>query len=51
MANATARANESAGIANCVVELRDARAMSGSVTLFGSSVATAPGEMIVVRML
>ena len=35
----------------CRVELRTRAAASGSVTLSGSSVATAPGEMIVVRML
>jgi hypothetical protein len=36
---------------NLLVELLDALATSGSVILFGSSVATAPGEITVVRML
>jgi hypothetical protein len=50
MANATARANDSAGSAMSSVLLRTASAMSGSVMLFSSSVATAPGEITVVRM-
>ena len=33
------------------IELAHARPASGSLTLSGNSVATAPGEMIVVRML
>ena len=51
MANATARANESAGIATPHRTCWMLSATSGSVMLSGSSVATAPGEMTVVRML
>ena len=52
MAKATVRANESAGMADVRIELAGcARRCRGSVTLSGNSVATAPGEMTVVRML
>ncbi len=43
-------AKESAGIAISYT-LRTRAATSGSVMVSGSSVATAPGEMIVVRIL
>ena len=49
MAKATARANASAGMA-ISYSLRMRSATSGSVMDSGSSVATAPGEMMVERM-
>jgi hypothetical protein len=50
IAKATARAKDSGEIAIWVVLLRTASARSGSEMLFNSSVATAPGEITVVRI-
>ena len=51
IAKATACANVSAGSAIGSTRLRTISAMSGSLMLFRSSVATEPGEITVVRML
>jgi len=45
MANATARANDSAGSAMSSTLLRTVSATSDSVMLFSNSVATEPGEI------